>query len=204
MQKYTVRDGDCILSIAKTHGYLWETIWNDPANAELRAQRADPNVLLAGDEVVLPDKGDKEEVRPTDARHRFVVRADLAKFKIRVLVDDKPDRGAPYELKLANGDVRTGSLDFEGFLTEEIPGDIRTGLLTVGPPTDRMSWGLQFGGLDPITTPSGVEQRLKQLGFDAQPDANQRIKAFQHKHRLDETGEVDPKTRSTLRQQYGQ
>jgi len=204
MDKHTVAEGDCILSIANLHGFLWESVWNHPANAELKALRQDPNVLLPGDEVTLPEKGEKEESRGTDARHKFQIRTNLAKFKIRILLDDQPHKDAPYELRLASGDVRKGNLDFEGFLTEEIPADVTEGQLVVGPANDRLTWGLKFGGLDPIDTPSGVEQRLLQLGFDSQKDAKTRIKAFQKKHHLDETGEVDAKTRLTLKEQYGQ
>jgi hypothetical protein len=204
MSLYKVRDGDCILSIAQRHGFLWETLWDHPDNARLKELRQDPNVLLPGDVVVLPEKRFKEEEGSTGSRHRFQVRSNLARFKIRVLVDDQPSRGVVYELRLANGDVRTGSLDAEGFLVEDIPPDVEEGELIVGPPNDQMTWGLRFGGLDPITTPAGVEQRLVQLGFDSQKTLRDRVAAFQRKHGLDDTGEMNEATRARLQREYGQ
>ncbi len=193
-----------MLSIAQRHGYLWENLWNDPANRELQALRQDPNVLLAGDVVHLPEKESKEEQKPTDTRHRFEVDGNLAKFKIRILVGDKPLQEAPYQLRLPGGDVRAGQLDGDGFLTEDIPPDVTQGELVVGPTNNQMVWGLQFGGLDPIQTPTGVEQRLVQVGFDAQTTLQERIQAFQRKHKLEESGAVDGPTQSLLEKEFGQ
>src|SRR5262245_42749248 len=72
---YEVEQGDCIASIAARFGYLWQTIWNAPANAEIKRIRKDPNVLLPGDRVVLPDKLLRHEACDTEKRHRFVRKA---------------------------------------------------------------------------------------------------------------------------------
>lgn len=53
---YTVTDGDTMSQIAVDHGFSdWRVIWDDPANAGLRAQRPDPDKIFPGDQVFIPD-----------------------------------------------------------------------------------------------------------------------------------------------------
>ena len=67
-EDYTVKEGDCIASLAYDRGLLWQTVWNHPLNALLKTQRQDPNVLKPGDIVHLPDKQLKTVDKPTDQR----------------------------------------------------------------------------------------------------------------------------------------
>jgi hypothetical protein len=56
---YVVVEGDTLTTIAADHGFAdWRTIWNDPANASLRARRPDPDQIFAGDQVFIPDNPD--------------------------------------------------------------------------------------------------------------------------------------------------
>ena len=46
MPTYTVKQGDCISSIADQMGFFWDTVWNDPNNEQLRNRRKNPNAHL--------------------------------------------------------------------------------------------------------------------------------------------------------------
>ncbi len=88
--QHTVQPGDCILSIAHEYHLPWEKIWNHPDNADLKNKRKDPNVLLEGDVVHIPDPVQKTISVPTGARHRVVVKRQVVKLRMRVVVDLGP------------------------------------------------------------------------------------------------------------------
>ncbi len=69
-----VRQGDSIASIAERFSLLPESVWNDPANAELKSRRKDPSVLMPGDEVVVRRKEMKEVSISTGNRHQFRIK----------------------------------------------------------------------------------------------------------------------------------
>jgi Putative peptidoglycan binding domain len=92
--EYLVQSGDCISSIAKTHGHFWETLWNDPANAKLKAARGNPNILFPGDRVTIPPIRNKVESRPNNARHRFVRKGVPSKFRLRLVAENREDVAA--------------------------------------------------------------------------------------------------------------
>lgn len=87
---YVVRTGDCIASIACDHGHVWETLWNEPANAELKSARTDPNVLLDGDRLTIPALRPRSEARATGQRHRFLRKGVPAKLRLRLLEERSP------------------------------------------------------------------------------------------------------------------
>jgi hypothetical protein len=85
MKTLVVQQGDCISSIAEEYGFFWRTIWNDPQNAELKRKRKDPNLLMPGDEIFIPDKTVKTETGATEQRHKFVKKGVPAKLRIKIL-----------------------------------------------------------------------------------------------------------------------
>ena len=60
MAKHTVREGECVSSIAYEHGLFPDTIWDHPDNSELKQKRKEMNLLEAGDVVEIPEKEDHE------------------------------------------------------------------------------------------------------------------------------------------------
>ena len=203
MSAHTVAQGECISSIAKQYGLLWETLWNHPENAKLRESRKDPNVLYPGDTVFVPDRDVQFEACATDQRHRFKMKAEKAKLRLRILEEDKPRAGVAYRLEIDGFTKASGKIDGSGYINETLPPGARKGRLYVGTGSTQDIYDLSFGVLDPIDTPEGVAGRLLNLGYGTE-NLKEAIKAFQHKEQLPVTGEADDATRERLVSKFGQ
>ena len=201
--RHEVQQGDCLSSIAAHYGIAWKTIWEFGENADLKNRRKDPNVLFPGDVIVVPDKVEKVEARPTGDRHVFVTTRKPTHIKIRLTIDDEPRKALPYEL-VADGLTLKGSTDGGGYLTAEIPPDAQSGRLIVGDKEPRETYELAFGTLDPIDTDEGVEKRLRSLGVNTEGDLTGAVASFQLKNKMDVTGIVDDAFRNKLKEKFGQ
>ncbi|MGB2988240.1 MAG: peptidoglycan-binding domain-containing protein [Phycisphaerae bacterium] len=207
---WVVKEGDCISSIAKDTGHFWEKIWNDPANAELKEARKDPNVLLPGDRVTIPEVTPKQESGESEMRHRFVRRGEPEILRIRVLWAGQPRKNEPYALEV-DGKMHSGVTDADGNIAHPIPGNARSGKLTVGgEESEQQEYDLMLGGIDPLEAVTGVQARLNNLGFscgevdgELGPRTRQTLKGFQAKYGLEETGRPDDATRQRLKREYG-
>jgi N-acetylmuramoyl-L-alanine amidase len=235
-KKHIVRRGDCIASIAFRYGFFWDTLWHHPANKPLANRRKDPNVLLAGDEVEIPDRTPKSQDGATDTKHRFKVKGVPAKLRLKVMRgpdpegqerepdglssagrsvtsedpepaparSDEPRGEVDYALDI-DGKLIRGTTADDGLIEISIPPDARRGVLIVEPGTPNETvTQLELGALDPISEVSGVSQRLANLGMGCEPgnemtpELGAALTAFQHKHGLEVTGEIDSATRNKL------
>lgn len=206
---YTVAEGDCLSSIAEQTGHFWETIWNDPANANLKREREDPNILLPGDRLTIPPLRLKEESHDPDKRHRFRRRGVPSKLSLQLLKRGKPRANEAYRLDV-DGVMSTGKTDQNGYVTVEISGQAKTATLFVGEGDDEEQYELNLGHIYPISHLVGVKQRLKNLGFfrgELDETWSSIIEAalyeFQSAHKLKATGQLDEKTRKQLKQVHG-
>jgi Putative peptidoglycan binding domain len=219
-EMHTVEQGEYLASIAKDYGFSdWHTIYDHPQNANLKKKRPNPNILLPGDEIFIPDKQPKEESCQTEKKHRFQVKVPKAWLKI-VLKDaeGKPIKNQLYTLKVA-WLTSTGTTDGTGLLQQKIPIGIHSGELTL----DKvgLTWPLKIGYLDPIHDDgddtaiiSGLQARLNNLGFhcgavDGVLGAKTReaTRMFQTEIMGRDpdraTGEPDKETQEALKKQYG-
>jgi putative peptidoglycan binding protein len=210
---HVVEAGEHIAGIAHQHGFLnWQTIWDDPANAALKAKRSSPAVLAPGDRLVIPDPPTQTVTVATGKRHVF--RISKPKLKVRVVVRDFD--GSPIAkaaCKLVVDDVsKELTTDDKGLIECPVSEKAKTATLTLTEPGTGLDivLNLQIGGLDPVETLSGQEARLNNLGYaagtagDAKDAAFVRaVRAFQTDNKLDVDGDCGPKTQAKLTEVHG-
>ena len=206
-EDYTVQQGDCISSIAYEHGFFWQTLWNHGANASVKSKRKDPNVLMKGDLVHIPDLTLKEESSATEKKHKFKLKGVPAKLRLRLLRDGKPRKNESYTL-IIDGKSISGKTDGDGWIKQPIPPNAKDGklLLCAGQET----YDLQLGHLAPHDEVSGIQGRLSGLGFYAgaidgqmNEETAAAISKFQRKNSMAETGQIDESLKSKLKSAFG-
>jgi len=204
---YVVRQGDCLSSIAKCHGFFSKTLWDHPENRELRDARKDPNVLLPGDRVFIPELRPRIESCVTEKRHVFVRKGTHCPFRMTIMDYDRPRAGEPYRLNV-DGVWHEGTLDDQGTLDIKIPANAVSGKLFVGTAPLEESFDLQFGAIDPSVNVAGIQKRLRNLGFDCGEETTLGRKTraalaqFQERHDLEVTGKLNDDSRSVLEDEH--
>lgn len=205
---YVVKQGDCIESIAFTHGLFWETVWNDPDNEELKRVRQDPNVLLPGDKVRVIDLRKKQEAGALENRHRYRRKGVPSILRMQLLEDGEPRSSVNYILKI-DGKSFTGTTDDQGCFEQVLPPSARSGKLKIDG-EEGEEYTLNLRHIDPIEQLSGVQARLSNLGFDPggvdgkmRPTTEIALSMFQERHGLENTGEPDQATRDKILELHG-
>ncbi len=209
MPEYMVKQGDCMVSIAEKYGMHWETIWNDPKNDELRKLRKDPMVLYSEDRVFITEKRMKTESALTEQRHRFVRKGVPPWIKIRISAEGQPLAGEPYRFFLEDR-ILEGSATGEGYVEVPVPSGVQQGILFVGEGSKAMEMDVNLGGLDPVDSTIGIQERLSNLGLEPGmvdgimgPNTRAALRRFQKLNELEPTGELDEKTRDKLKETHG-
>jgi len=206
-REHTVKQGDCISSIAFAHGLFPDTVWNDSKNRELKQRRKDPNVLLPGDTVYIRGKEEKEESCASEERHRFRRKGVPEILEIQFKINDEPRANEAYVLEI-DGALSEEQTDADGVAEVWIPPNAMKGKISFRDRGDE--YELDLGGLDPLTEISGVQARLGSLGFYDGPvdgemsdELEQAIRVVQERHDLEPTGKLDEATRNVILDEYG-
>ncbi|MBI1189090.1 MAG: hypothetical protein GC200_00190 [Tepidisphaera sp.] len=217
MARYLVQQGDHISKIAADHGLrLWQTIWDHPDNAELKAKRGNPNVLLPGDELEVPEREQRVENCATTQRHRFQAKTDGLMLRVKTLdFCNAPVANADATLWVA-GDFDHCKTDGEGLLERVLPLDAQEGRLRVQSAAiaGTLDVPLDIGHLDPVDEVTGQIGRLNNLGYDAGPveapqddAARLRVKSAIEEFQCDQGLKVDgicgPNTQKKLKEAHG-
>jgi len=201
---YTVEQGDCMTSIAYRAGFFSDALWNHPKNSELKKKRKNPNALLSGDKVFMPEKRIRNETGATEKRHRFRRKGVPSKLHIRLLdAEGEPRTDIEYIIDI-DGEIRSGETDQDGMIDESISPDAVRAKLVIEPEGDMEEYDLTLGGIDPIDEISGAQSRLKNLGYlenlsgELDEETTSAISRFQKEFGLNETGEIDSATQAKL------
>ena len=196
---HTVQAGESIDSIAFDNGFFGETLWNHASNSNLKSTRKDPDILLPGDIVHIPDLREREESAASDKKHTYRRKGVPAKFvlilrkpsskagekaelsgtgnpwdyeePIAEIEPDEPDSDVPWHLYVDSVLIAEGTTDGEGKLEAKLSPGARQGILILhrGTPKER-SIQLQFRHMDPVAELTGLCKRLVNLGYPCATD----------------------------------
>jgi Putative peptidoglycan binding domain len=206
MPVHVVKQGECMNSIADQHGFFWQTLWNHERNAELKDRRQNPNVLMAGDRVFIPDIRQKEESGETTKVHKFQLKGVPVKLNVQLLdIGGIVRTNIQYTLTV-DGKKTTGVAGSDGMVSEVIPPRARRAHLSLETGEE---YDLDLGYMNPVEYTSGVQARLKNLGYykgdisgTLDDETRKAIRKFQRDKQLPETGEPDQATRDALRGEH--
>lgn len=200
---HTVKEGECIESIAFDYGFAPSTITNHPDNGTLLRERGSFDTMIPGDKLVIPDKRQREVSIATGKTHRFRRKGVPARFRV-VLQDEGVARaGISYTLKI-DGEERFGKTDAEGRVEQWISPKAQRAELELA--TGEF-YTFLLGGLLPVSEEQGVSARLRNLGYGAVDGDESSLRAavvlFQRAQGLEPTGELDDSLRQLLLDVHG-
>jgi len=211
--EHVVQQGECLSSIAQSYGFPdFRTIYDDPANADFKKRRPNPNLIYPGDVLVIPGPSAPTFTLATGQSHPFVVKRPKATLCLQAEIMTS------HHYRLVVGDKTfTGQTDGSAPIEHPIPPDAATGRIELWPATQGnekaqaglLGWDLQLGALDPIDELSGVQARLANLGYYNGPvdgeendDLPLAVARFQADEGLTASGDLDDDTRDALRQRH--
>lgn len=202
---------DSIESVAYRHGHFPDTIWQHAENAGLRERRASMHVLLAGDRVFVPDIVPKSPPCATTRVHRFTRRAVPSLLRVRVMLGERPLADRPCRIELRGRAPIVLRSDGEGWVQVPVLPDAEKGRLVVELENGReLVLDLAPRALDPVDTPTGVQARLRNLGYLAGATDGAfdlptvlALARFQGEAGLDISGAADDATQAALVAAHG-
>src|SRR5262249_44370257 len=211
---HTVAQGEHLSKIARQYGFVdYTTIWDHAQNADLRQKRQNPNVLLPGDRLYIPDKELKSESRSTDRQHAFQIKRQ--RLKLRLVIEDqyeKPIANAPCELHVESESYQV-TTDGSGKIEQEIPTTAETARLIIKSKEtalDALVIPIKIGHLDPVDERTGQQARLANLGYYTGPIDGQEnpafrlaVEEFQCDHGLAVDGVCGSQTQAKLKLVHG-
>jgi len=206
--EYKILAGDCITSVADAHGHFWQTLWDHPENAEIKAARQDPNVIRTGDKLHVPEIEPKDESGLTEKKHRFRKLGVPAMFRVQLLRGGKPRSALKFTLMI-EAVWHQGETDAKGEIEVPLSPGAQTAtlLLHTGDGDERLEFNL--GHTEPVDTIVGVQQRLRNLGLlkeitgavdDGMAGA---VSLFQRRMGIEPDGLINDDFRTQLRDAHG-
>jgi N-acetylmuramoyl-L-alanine amidase len=211
---YTVKQGDHVSKLAKAFGFSdYHAIWDHPENADLKQKRQNPNILLPGDSLYIPDVERREESAGTDQQHLYTMRR--SKLQLCLILEDlyeRPIANAACILVLGS-DQRDVTTDPDGRIEQQISPEVHEATLVIHDrqtPFHDINLSILIGDMDPADQISGQAARLRNLGYftgdtaqKGDKDFQSAVEEFQCDHGLTVDGICGPVTQSRLKQVHG-
>jgi len=152
---HKVKRGESFPSIADQYQMAdWMRIYFDSSNLDIRRKRPNPNVLYAGDQIVIPEKEEKLEEGKTEIKHQF--KRKKAKVMLRIKIrhhDERNLAGCPYKLEIG-AQIFEGVLGDNGLIEYPISPSIKEGVLSFWLDSEKkgpcITWLLKIGFIDPV------------------------------------------------------
>lgn len=212
---HTVLQGEHVTRIAQQYGFTdYRIIWDHASNADLKKTRKNPDVLLPGDRISIPELQRKEESCSTGGRHKF--EAPKKRLSLYIVLQNaarKAMADIACEIRV-EGERHALVTDDRGMISCALQPTAERAVLTIGETSGDAPIQIRIGHLDPVEEPSGQAARLNNLGYFAGPIAGfseadnkllflSAIEEFQCEQKLTVDGKCGPKTQAELKRVHG-
>lgn len=197
---YVVQEGEYLAKIAHRFGFDPDSVWQAKENDPLRKEGRTPDLLCSGDILYIPPAKREWLSVTIGSVNKFVGKVPVVKVHARFATAAQAWANEAYTVEGA--DLPAGTLDGDGNFNAEVPITVSALILLFAKRKARFN--VRVGHLDPISTDSGVKQRLGHLGFlvrrslslPIHEDAmhSRAVASFQEAQNLPVTGVADPKT----------
>lgn len=171
---HKVKPNEYLGSIAKQYGFShWKAIYQHPANEHLRKLRPNPNILMEGDEIAIPQKNTKQAVVRSRREQKFeLLGAATNRLKLSIY-NEKGDPMTNRSFQIEFGEtIITGTTDNSGRINTTIPPDApEKAILTIQnneeeeKSQNQQVYWIDIGGVNPMEEITGIQTRLKILGY---------------------------------------
>jgi hypothetical protein len=216
-KKHVVADGDRMSKIAHEHGYKDYHALYLAQPEKFRKKRPNPEILMPGDEVELPDKIEAKHSTKDKKAQKYEDDTKLPEVRVTLQAAGKPLANKVLTVTADGKILGAVTSDGDGAVKFHVEPDTAKVLLTCSDPP--FSIRLRLGELRPATEAGGVEQRLDNLDYrvpiaaasapagskaeKTAKEAHERrikkaVQRFQEDHKKKADGKVDDDLRKLL------
>jgi N-acetylmuramoyl-L-alanine amidase len=209
--QYKVKQGDCLSRIAQRFHYTVDKLSKLPENKHLQENRRTKDILFPGDIVYIPEIEVRSEKASSGARHKYKLQpTPKMEVALCLMSEERPRVKLACKLVLEQrqgpANVVEAFTDENGVVRFDIPLWVNSGVLKIDACE---SYHLLFANLDPVTTVSGAQQRLANLGHFV--DCNNKFDEntqsaflkFQKDEGITESGLLDDEMMTALENRHG-
>jgi N-acetylmuramoyl-L-alanine amidase len=214
MVPYVIRQGDYLAQLAHALGFDEDVVWDDPANAALKASR-DKNMLYPGDVLYIPEPKTTPTLLSGGSSNEYAASIPTTTIKLTFTDNGKPVANEACVVE-GLGEPRQATTDGDGLVSIDVPVDVKE--LQIRFEASQITYPVHIGAMDPVDEAAGVRKRLQNLGFyveappggtlelaDDEMDAADKdgLAAFQAVSGLEPTGILDDATKAELLKRHG-